>query len=236
MIGRSYRQLIVDCALQTTEQDNEAFLQKFQARIKQWASQRQWSEGKEWRTSRDKPDDEELPWTAPLCHGCAYSKVVLGYCLDFAKVLHTALDPQQSGKLAGALCFKNGLLEIKVWNSGLGYELKWFFSYLQARTSLQRRCSTPFADSFDCMLFKLHLDVLTHHQVWAEDAGISSSSKAWQLLCSDQRSYFTGLVWSFQQWRSGFRTSQLMPASMLVLIHISSQPNSLSNMLLPVKI
>lgn len=35
MLDKENRQLIVDQALQTTEQDNEAFLQKFQARVQQ---------------------------------------------------------------------------------------------------------------------------------------------------------------------------------------------------------
>lgn len=35
MLGKTYRQLIVDRALATTEQDNEAFLRKFEQRIKE---------------------------------------------------------------------------------------------------------------------------------------------------------------------------------------------------------
>lgn len=35
MLSRTYRQLIVNKALATTEQDNELFLRKFQQRIKQ---------------------------------------------------------------------------------------------------------------------------------------------------------------------------------------------------------
>lgn len=38
MIPRTHRQLIVDKALATTEQDNESFLKKFEERVQQCVS------------------------------------------------------------------------------------------------------------------------------------------------------------------------------------------------------
>ena len=35
MLGKTYRQLIVDRALATTEQDNEDFLRRFERRVKE---------------------------------------------------------------------------------------------------------------------------------------------------------------------------------------------------------